>query len=115
MAILVKMRKQTATYWTPGTPDGMGGQSSFGAPVVLAPPDGIRWENRLDLFVNENGEEEQSTAQVYLGQDVVLKGWLFEGTSAASDPRTVSGAREIRGFEKIPNLRVTQYLRRAFL
>ena len=54
-------------------------------------------------------------AQVLLGQDVLQQGYLYLGLSGAVDPSTVSGAHEIRGFEKIPSIRGTKFVRKALL
>lgn len=110
MGILTKMRKQTATYWSPSTPDGFGGKT-YGTATALT----VRWEDKIELFIDKDGREAQSSAQVFVGSDVAVEGYLYLGASSAADPRTVAGSREIRAFEKIPNLKASEFLRRAFL
>ena len=102
--------KQTITYWAPATPDGYGNRS-FASPVSLKG----RYEEKLVLFIDETGREARSDAQVLLGQDVLQQGYLYLGLSGAVDPSTVSGAHEIRGFEKIPSIRGTKFVRKALL
>lgn len=102
--------RQTATYWGSPTPDGSGGHT-YASPVALT----VRWEQRA---MEERSPENQvfvSLAVVYVQEDVDIGGYLYLGTSVASDPTSVSDAFEIKQFRKIPNLRGTQYERRAIL
>ena len=104
---------QTVTYWGDPTPDGFGG-FTYDAPITIEG----RWEDRAELFVNEQGEEQQSSAVVYLAADVVLGGWLALGDytdSAYDSPASVVEARKILGRQKIPNLKATAFLRKAWL
>jgi hypothetical protein len=110
MSIITKALVQTATYWAPTTHDGYGGRA-FSSPAAIA----CRWEDKQDKVVDSKGAEIQSSAQVMVAQDVAPGGYLYFGTSSGADPRQVSGAREIKAFEKIPNLRATEYLRKAYL
>jgi hypothetical protein len=110
MSYLERNLKQDLVYWAPGTPDGFGGKT-FITPVAILG----RWEDRTNLFIDSNGNESRSSSRVYLKQDVVLEGYLFLGTSTASDPLTVAGAKEIRDFRKIPDLAATSFERRVLL
>lgn len=101
----------TVTYWSPGAPDGYGGVA-FGAPVTFA----ARWQSTRELARDDDGEEFVSNATVYVSDpSIERKGWLFEGTSAASDPRTVEGAHEIRQIYQTKNLNGTLRLTKALL
>lgn len=103
-----RLLKQDATYWGPPADNGFGG-GTYPAPVALK----VRWEDKTALFIDANGKEAQSTSQVLVGQDLQLGGYLFLGTSTATSP--APGAREIRGLEKIPNIKANKFLRRALL
>ncbi len=108
--------KQTAVYWGSPVSDGQGGRT-FDNPVELA----VRWEERHDLFVDPQGQEKQSSAIVYIGQDVVVGAYLFLGdlddlsSAEEDDPMNVDGAYEIRQFDKTSDLKATSFLRRAWL
>ncbi len=116
MSWLTRRHKQDIVYW--GTPanDGLGG-ITFATPVEIK----CRWEDVKKKFTDSNGNEVVSSSIVYLGQDADIGGWLFEGTladisSADEDsPGDVDGAKEIKGFSKIPNIDATDYERVAFL
>ena len=108
--------RHTAVYWGSPVSDGEGGRT-FDNPVELA----VRWEERHDLFMDAQGQEQQSSAVVFVAQDVVVGGYLFLGdlddlsSAEEGDPLNVDGAYEIRQFDKIPDLKATSFLRRAWL
>lgn len=114
--LLTDKLKQTAVYWGSPQSDGAGGRT-FDDPVELS----VRWEQRQELFIDASGQESTSKAVVYLGQDVDIGGYLYlgdlDGLSSAEegDPLTVGGAYEIRGFEKTPDIKADQFLRKAWL
>lgn len=101
----------TVTYWAKGTPDGYGG-FTYASPVAL----NGRWEERIQLFVNQAGNQQQSKAMVFLEDDVEIGGFLYLGTSTDSAPSAVGNlAYEILGFSKIPSIDGSDYERRAYL
>ncbi len=61
------------------------------------------------------GEEVISDAIVFLNADVSVEDYLFEGESDAADPTGVEGAVQVRGFEKTPDLRNLDHLRKALI
>ena len=97
------------TRWTT-TPDGYGGVT-FGTPIVL----NGRWEDKNIQFRTPKGTEATSDAIVYLNNDVDLDDYLFLGDSDVADPTTLSGAKEVRKFNKTPDLRALDYERVAIL
>lgn len=101
---------QVVTYWPPDGNDAFGGRT-FGAPVEIAG----RWQDKADLFRDVDGREVVSTAVVYTDRNVALRGFLYLGSSVASDPLTVDGAREIRNVGKSPNLAATVTLHKVWL
>lgn len=107
--------KQTAVYWGNPTPDGLGGRT-FDDPVEIS----VRWERKQELIIDQNGEEVTSHAIVYVSQDMELGGYLYLGaladlSSSTENPQEVDEAREIRRFDKIPDLRGTRFTRAAWL
>ena len=106
---------QTATYWGRPTDDGLG-VKTFPAPVLLEPPEGVRWEQKAELFQDAEANEVVSAAVVYAGRPLEVEGWLALGDqTATSDPRNLSGAHRIRQTGAVPNLRQTQELHKAWL
>lgn len=95
------------TKWVT-TPNGSGG-FTFGSPVGLKG----RWEDSVEMFINEEGESIPSRAVVYLGVDINVGDYLFKGVSAASDPTTVSKAYRVRQFGSVPSLTGAESLRTA--
>ncbi len=90
----------TATYWAPPTPDGFGG-GTYPAPVEIA----CRWEDKPELFIDAEGREQQSAAVVYPDRELLVEGWLVQGSSAEADPHNAAGAFEIKAARKITSLR----------
>lgn len=105
---------QTATYWKPATDDGLG-NLTFPAPVLFAPPTGVRWEQRQELFRDTESREVMSQAVVYVPEPLEIRGYLVEGDFlSTSDPRDVGG-REIRQHYTVPNLRGSEQLSKVWL
>ena len=111
---LTKNFKQTIVYWGNPQPDGFGG-FSFDDPVEISG----RWEDKIILFINANGEEVRSEAIVYIDRDVDLGGYLYLGSLNDLDsdptPSDTLNAKEIRAFYKIPNIKGTAYFRKVIL
>lgn len=101
---------QTATYWAPGPADRYGNKS-FRPPVTVL----VRWQDVAELFISPEGREETSSAVVYPREPLALQGYLVLGTSAAADPKTVAGAKEIRQRAASPNLVQTEVLNKVYL
>jgi|2_EtaG_2_1085320.scaffolds.fasta_scaffold00255_9 hypothetical protein len=114
MSFLTSNHKQTIVYWGTPTKDKWGGRT-FATPVEITG----RWEDNQEVFIDGTGREAVSKAFVYIGQDVDLEGYLYLGTlasiSSAASPKAVDGAFEVRAFNKIPNLKATDFERKAIL
>jgi hypothetical protein len=93
--------KQTVTYWAPLGTNSYGARQ-FAAPVQLK----ARWEDVGELFRSPSGQEVVSKAKVFTPSAVDLGGYLYLGTSAATDPKTVANAREILSVREMPDLRL---------
>ena len=110
MTYITKNLKQTATYWGTPAKNGYGGHT-FATPTTID----CRWEERTEVFLDEQGKEQKSTAVVYVGEDLDVDGWLYLGTSTESDPSDVDGAYPIKVFRKVPNIKGTKFEGRAIL
>ena len=114
MSIITTMLRQTAVYWSPLSVDEYG-QPTWNAPVELA----VRWEDKIEAFMDADGERQFSRAVVFVESDVILKGVLLLSALVdvdnLTDPKANEGAWEIRKFDKLPNLKNTEFLRTAFL
>ena len=120
-----KVTAQTAVYWAAPSADGFGGMS-FSDPVELTPPNGVRWDEKVQLIMDKGitstGKEIVSNAVVLLNQDVEEQGYLYLGSlddldsGEQDDPLTVEGAYEIKQVEKIPLFKSTdEFVRKAYL
>lgn len=121
MGIIKRMRKQTAVYWALASADS-GGRShdDFGQPVVTGPVEiKCRWEAKTEEFIAANGTKQSSRAQVYVDRDVDVGGVLMLGELTdvvpGEDAKENEDAWEIKRFDKIPNLRATEFLKIAYL
>lgn len=102
--------RERITHWPKQGNDGFGG-TTFGSPQTLK----ARWEDRAELVLDEAGDEVRAESVVYLASDVAEGDYIYNGISNASDPTTVDGAKKVKTFQKLPDLRVNAYERRAFL
>ena len=100
----------TITYWGSPTPDGSGGKT-FAAPVAIP---GF-WQDHVEQLYDNKGNMIVSRAVVFVDTDLVPGGYLFNGTSVATDPAVVTGAYEIKNFSKIPSIGQTKFERKAVL
>jgi hypothetical protein len=110
MVNLASKLNQTITYWAPSTPDQYGGRT-YAAPVTFVG----RWEDRAETLTSPSGEEFISRSRVFSDAAKAINGYLYLGTSATADPRTVDGAYEIQQTGRMPNLKANQNLYTAFL
>lgn len=105
MPLNVNLR-EIITYWAPlGT--GVFGEDTFDAPKQV----NARWEDRQEMIRDKAGQEVISTSRIWLSEDISINGYLFRGETNELDPLQVDGAKEIRQFSKVPDLRyITQTL-----
>lgn len=128
MGIIKSMRKQNAVYWPPSTVDGFG-RRSFGTAVALVLADDganyrVRWEGRVEEFIDPQGTTRMSNAVVYVPRlpdtgEIVNGGYLWLGDLAdltdADVPLNNEGAYEIRRVDSMPNLKNSETLRTVYL
>lgn len=109
-------RQQKAVLWAVSGATADGGRTFSDAAEI-----DVRWEDRSELFIDENGQERQSSAVVWTGQDVTRGSYLYLGTLASlssseeADPQVVAEAHEVRQTAKVPNRRSDAYERRVWL
>lgn len=122
MGIITRMRKQQAVWWPLKSAESAAndydrfGQPQFADPVQL--DDLVRWEDVTEEFIASDGTTQLSRAKVFVGRDmqpgdVIMLGLLASITKVI--PKENVGAWEIRRFEKLPNLKATEFLRTAIL
>ena len=116
-----KVCVQTAVYWGSPQEDGYGG-FTFDDPVELAPPNGVRWEDKTQIVAGMDGQEVTSDTEVLVTQDLDYNGYLYLGelddldSDELDNPMTVSGAKPIISISKIPMIKsTTEFVRQVFL
>lgn len=115
-SLISRVCAQTAVYWGSPTNDGYG-SFTYDDPVEIS----VRWQDKTEIIKDSKGQEQVSRAEVYLTQDVDEQGILYLGTlddldSAQEDsPFTIDGAYIIMKFEKSPNIKGTEFVRKAYL
>ena len=127
MGILNTMRKQNAIYWPPAGVDDFGRPSNGTLVELVVTASGnyrVRWEDVVEEFIDEEGTTQSSTAKVYLpklpdGTEAVVGGWLWLGSrsdlTSETNPKANGGSHTIKRFEKLPNMKATDFLRTAML
>ena len=114
MSLITRMRKQTAVYWPFSSVDQFG-KKSFGSAVEVS----VRWDDVSEEFLDADGERQLSRATVYVDRDMALGSVLMSGTLSditdAVNIKENAGAWGIRKFDKIPNIKATEFLRIARL
>ena len=116
------MRKQTAVYWALESTESAGGDdfSNYGLPKHTDPVEiTVRWDDVSEEFISEDNTVNMSKAKVFVGQDmlvgeVLMLGELTDITDSVNIKENLN-AWEIRRFEKIPNIKATEFLRTAVL
>lgn len=105
MAAYSRNMSQDATYFPPAGQNGFG-DLSFGAAVPVK----CRWQDKADLFRDQQGREVMSSAVVYVAQGVTVGGRLGLGVVVSADD-----ALEIRNVGGSPDLRNGNTLVKAWL
>lgn len=116
MNFLTNLLKQKAVYWASPVADGFGGYT-FASPIEIL----CRWESGNELMVSGAGEEIVNRAKVFVLQDLLENGYLYEGPLSdfegqdTSNPKAINRAFKIQRFDKIPVVKGTGFFRVAYL
>lgn len=103
---------QEITYWAPSGSLDRYGKQTVSAPIKLIG----RWEDKIQVVVNNNGEDITSKARVFfIGQDISSDGWLKLGDSTAQSDPVVAGASLILAIGKTPDLHNLESLTTVYL
>lgn len=109
---------QTAVYWGNPQSDGYGG-TTYDEPVEVQ----VRWEDKVKVVTDQNGQEIVSKAEVLTPIDLNHMGYLFLGTlddvndpdqawnemqGIRLHPSKVDGSYQIIRVDKIPMIRSTK-------
>jgi len=119
MGFLNALLRQTATYWAPAsvTKFDKFGDPIFATPVTLEYSEGtgVRWEDRVEQFIDTAGEIAHSKAWVWsTTTQFVVGGYLFEGETSETNPET-AGGDQIRRVETTPDIKNNKVLYKAIL
>jgi hypothetical protein len=117
------MKKQQAVWWPLKSAESSAndydrfGQPQSADPVQLT--ELVRWEDVTEEFIAADGTTQLSRAKVFVGRDmqpgdVIMLGVIADITNS-THPKENVGAWEIRRFEKLPNIKATEFLRTAIL
>lgn len=119
MSIITRMRRERAVYWAQIAPNDYG-EMAYGEPVEIS----CRWDEEQREFIRADNTKQLSRAVVYVDRDMKPGDFLRFGTlediedssgSVDSVPRNYAQAWEVLGWERMPNLRATEFLRIAYL
>lgn len=108
MSYINDMLTEQATYWEPTGEDEFG-NTTFSEPQTID----VRWEDKSELFKDEQGNEVVSNAVIYTLEDLQLEGYLYKGVTSESS--TNVNAREIRQLKETPNVEANQNLHKVWL
>lgn len=103
--------RQIATYW--GSPSqGGAGEVTFAAPIRMQ----CRWEDKNEKFIDAAGAEKTSRSIVWTFSELEVGGYLIQGDqTGVADPTSLQDAMEIKRSDEIPDLRLLNYERKAYL
>lgn len=114
MSFISRMRKQKAVWWERSATPDASGTYTFGNPVEID----CRWVDRVDEFVNAQGQEQTSKSKVYVDREMKPGDWLRLGeleSDMTNEPFDHEDAYEIQRFDRTPNLKATKFLLTAYL
>lgn len=115
MQLITRMLQyDRCVYWAPRPAD-PSGQEQFDDPIEI----GCRWEDTIQEYIDQKGEKRVSTTVVYIGEDLLLNGFLWHGKLEelvdTVDPTNNPGAYVIQKVASIPTIDHTQSVRMVYL
>lgn len=110
---LTRNLKQTIVWWRKTGKDG------YGKPVLADPIEiAGRWEDKQRKIVSQ-GEEIISQAMIFVDRDIAIGDWLFLGRlsdlSSSEEASPFVLAKEVKSFDKTPNIKGTAFERKAWV
>jgi len=110
-SLLQRLFTQTIVLWATPVNNGYN-TMTFAAPTEIKG----RWEDKLDLIVNNNRETQESKAHLYTLADVQKENWVYLGEltdlteAQLANPKLIDGAYLVMQIETFVNLKgVTIY------
>ncbi len=108
---LTRHMHDDVTHWPIGGSDGFGG-FTFGTAVKFK----ARWEDKNELFIDLNGEQDTSRAFVYTPSQIPVGDYLALGDFVAtSDPTTIEGPFRVRASNRSTDLAGLRSIQKAIL
>jgi hypothetical protein len=107
------MLRQRAVLWTNTGTDHYG-RNTFSSPVEIL----CRWEDQIGEFTGPRGETLTTKAMVYVDRDLAVGDIIRLGSLDSDAPETpddVSDAWPVQAFSKLPDIKIRNYLRIAYL
>jgi len=111
MSVISRNLNQQVTYWAMTGSDGYGG-FTFAAPALLP----ARWEDKAELFQNDNNEEQVSKAVIYTEVDIETGDYLILGDYVGSaTPLGLSKAYRVCQKFRSTDLRNLRSVRKVYV
>lgn len=111
---LERVLKEKAVYWKCTGRD-KNGQPIYDDPIEVK----CRWEDQAKLFMNAQGQEEVSRAEVMVDRSMPLDSVLWYGSlnqvSNLVNPLSNEDAWHVRYFKRIPTRNAKKFVRIAIL
>ena len=113
---LTRICVNTAVYWSTPVPNAAGEMSYTAGGEIKC-----LWKDKIKLFIDKEGKETTSKAEIYVLADLDEQGMLFLGAltdltaGEIADPKLVKKAFEIKLFMKIPSLHLNGEFGRKIL
>jgi len=105
MNILPGLLNQTLVYWPPAARNEFG-KATYGTPVQLS----CHWEQEQVEIKDAEGNNFISTATIFLDQEVLRGGWVWEGllADAPANPITPVPLQQIKQCRRVPDVDNTE-------
>lgn len=81
----------------------------------------VRWEDKQEIFISEEGKELSSKAILHINQDVIPDSFMFLGdlddltTAQKADPKLCETAYAVKSFKKTKSVGGIYILRKVYL
>jgi hypothetical protein len=112
-----KLCVQTAVYWGSPVPNGYGGKTYDPPREILC-----RWQDTEKVIADAKGVQVVCKAEIMVSEDLDEQGMIYLGAldeitaAQEADPLLLTGAYEIKQFDKTPMIfSTTEFVRKAYL